>query len=64
MNTSLKSLLIIPLLIVGCNNNDDENTLKASGNIEVTEITVSSKVTGEVKEIFKKEGELVKEIQF
>jgi len=56
---ALKLLLIISLFIVGCNNSDDENILNASGNIEVTEITVSSKVTGEINEIFKKEGELV-----
>jgi len=60
MNASLKSLVIISLFIIGCNSNENEKTLKASGNIEVIEITVSSKVTGEIKEIFKKEGELIK----
>lgn len=42
------------LLISACGDNENENTLKASGNIEVTEVTVSSKVTGEVRAILKK----------
>jgi HlyD family secretion protein len=52
-------LFITLLILPGCGNSDDENTLTASGNIEVTEVTVSSKVTGEIKNIFRKEGSLI-----
>ncbi len=58
MKTSKAILILFFLLLASCSN-DDENTIKASGNIEVTEITVSSKVTGEVENIIKDEGELV-----
>jgi HlyD family secretion protein len=56
----MKSLLNVSLIIIliytaGCNN-DDLNRISASGNIEITETIVSSKVTGEVISILKDEG--------
>ena len=59
----MKIIKYLPVLILliyyGCGNGNDKNEIEASGNIEVTEILVSSKVAGEVETIFKKEGELV-----
>jgi len=60
MKTLIKICALLFIGLIGCSNNDDENTLTASGNIEVTEIIVSSKVTGEVKNILNKEGKQVK----
>ena len=61
MKTLIKICALLFIGLIGCSNNDDENTLTASGNIEVTEIIVSSKVTGEVKNILNKEGKQVKQ---
>ena len=49
------------LLIAGCGNNNNKNTIEASGNIESTHVTVSSKVNGEIKKILYLEGQSVKE---
>ena len=61
MKTLIKFCALLSIGLIGCSSNDDENTLTASGNIEVTEIIVSSKVTGEVKNILNKEGKQVKQ---
>ena len=61
MKTLIKFCAVLFIGLIGCSSNDDENTLTASGNIEVTEIIVSSKVTGEVKNILNKEGKQVKQ---
>ena len=42
-------------LISGCNSND-EGSIKASGNIEATNIVVSSQVSGKIIQILKDEG--------
>jgi HlyD family secretion protein len=56
MKSFLKfSLIIILIYTAGCSN-DDSNRISASGNIEITEIVVSSKVTGEIISILKDEG--------
>jgi len=47
---------LFSILLFGCSNGDDENKIKASGNIEITEAVVSSKVTGEVVSILRDEG--------
>jgi HlyD family secretion protein len=47
------------LFIYGCSNNKDKNTIEASGNIEATNITVSSQVTGKVLTLLKDEGQNV-----
>jgi HlyD family secretion protein len=56
MKSFLKfSLIIILIYTAGCSN-DDSNRISGSGNIEITEIVVSSKVTGEIISILKDEG--------
>jgi HlyD family secretion protein len=50
----------ILLIIYGCGSGNDQNTIEASGNIEATNVTVSSQVTGEVLSLLKDEGEVVK----
>ncbi|MFO7445530.1 MAG: efflux RND transporter periplasmic adaptor subunit [Ignavibacteriaceae bacterium] len=47
------------IIITGCGNGDDENTIEASGNIETTNVTVSSQVTGKVIRLVKDEGQAV-----
>jgi HlyD family secretion protein len=49
------------LSLIGCGNNNDGKTIEASGNIEATNVIVSSKVTGEIVSLNKDEGDLVKE---
>lgn len=48
------------LLLASCNNNNQNRTIEASGNIEAINVTVSSKVNGEVISILKDEGDKVK----
>ncbi len=50
---------ILGLLLSGCGNGSDENRIEAQGNIEATNIVVSSQVNGEVLTILKDEGEKV-----
>lgn len=54
-------ILLASLLIVGCGKKNNPDTIQASGNIESTNVTVSSKVSGEIKKILLDEGQLVKE---
>ena len=49
----------ILLLIFGCGNGNDKNTIEASGNIEATNVIVSSQVTGKILSLLKDEGERV-----
>jgi len=58
----IKFLIVIFffVLFIGCGDGDDENRIEASGNIEATNITVSSQVTGEVLSLLKDEGDKVK----
>lgn len=48
------------LLLVSCNDNNQNQVIEASGNIEAINVTVSSKVNGEVISILKDEGDKVK----
>jgi HlyD family secretion protein len=59
MNTKIKFLITAFALFIGCNNNNNENKLEASGTIEAKNITVSAKVGGEVKAILFDEGATV-----
>lgn len=61
MNTPLK-ILIMALALSGldCSNSEDANTLSASGTIETIDVTVSTKVGGQIKEFIVKEGDRVK----
>jgi len=49
-------LLLLSLIIISCGNENDENLTKATGTIEATFITLSSKVSGEIIEIYFDEG--------
>ena len=60
MNKTILFFLTV-LLFAGCGNNNNKNTIEASGNIESTNVTVSSKVTGEIEKILFYEGQFVKE---
>ena len=54
-------LIIIPILtfiLISCNGNDNDR-IKASGNIEAVNIIVSSQVSGKVFQILKDEGDRV-----
>ena len=54
-------LILIPILtfiLISCNGNDNDR-IKASGNIEATNIVVSSQVSGKVLQILKDEGNKV-----
>lgn len=48
--------LLFALIITGCNGNDGDH-INASGNIEATNIVVSSQVSGKVFQILKDEGD-------
>jgi HlyD family secretion protein len=55
MTITFLSVLII-ILIIGCNGNN-KDVIEASGNIEATNIIVSSQVSGKVLQILKDEGD-------
>lgn len=54
----IRLLLIIVsgVLIWGCGNGNNKNTIEASGNIESTNVVVSSRVNGNIDNILKDEG--------
>lgn len=54
-------LIIMMFFAIGCGNDKDANLLKASGTIESVDVTVSSKLSGQIKKINIKEGDKVKE---
>ncbi len=51
--------VLILLIIYGCGNGNNKNKIEASGNIEATNVIVSSQVTGKVLSLLKDEGDLV-----
>lgn len=58
----LKSFLVIVLILIfGCNGNDKIQKIEASGTIEATNITVSSKTSGEIMMMAVNEGNNVNE---
>lgn len=48
--------LLLSLIIISCGNDNDKNLIKATGTIEATFVTLSSKVSGEILEIYFDEG--------
>ncbi len=54
------TFILPPILGLSCTNNKDPNLIEASGNIEVTEVIVSSKSTGEILKLFINEGSRIK----
>lgn len=61
MKILFNSLVTISLFLSGCSGNDNENIIEASGNIEATYVTVSSRSSGEILKLLKDEGDIVKE---
>jgi len=60
MNSStLIHLIIFSLILISCNNDKEKNFIEATGNIETINVTVSSKVNGEVISVLKDEGDKV-----
>lgn len=56
-------LLIFPVfvfIISGCGNGNNKNSIEATGTIEAVNVSVSSKTSGEIKELRIKEGDKVK----
>jgi HlyD family secretion protein len=58
---TILSIFITGILLTGCGNNNNPNAIEASGNIEATNVIVSSKVNGEIKKILYDEGQFVNE---
>lgn len=56
----LIGIVSLGFFVYGCGNGNDKNTIDASGTIEATNVTVSSKVAGQVQKIYKDEGDNVK----
>ncbi len=53
-------LSVISAIVSGCGNGSNNNFIEATGNIETVNVTLSSKTSGEIKELRIKEGERVK----
>ncbi len=61
MNKIIPAILVILTgMFFGCGSGGSKNTIEASGNIEATNVTVSSKVNGQILRINYHEGDLVK----
>ncbi len=54
-------IFITGFILYGCGGNDNPNLIDASGNIEATNVIVSSKVNGEIEKILYDEGQFVNE---
>ncbi len=52
-------LLFLILTLYGCGNSSDKNKIEASGTIEATNVTLSSKIGGEILEELFREGDQV-----
>jgi len=59
MKTAIIFLLSLTLIVISGCNGDNKDTIEASGNIEATNIVISSQVSGKVIQILKDEGEQV-----
>ena len=53
-------LVFTAVLIWGCGSGNNKNTIQASGDIEATNVTLSSKVNGQVLKLNYNEGALIK----
>jgi HlyD family secretion protein len=53
-------LPVISFLITGCSNSNNKNSIEATGTIETVNVVLSSKTSGEIKELRINEGERVK----
>jgi HlyD family secretion protein len=52
-------LSAVMILQIGCGNGNDNKKIEASGTIEATNVTVSSKATGQIQKLFFNEGDKV-----
>lgn len=52
--------IILTVMLISCGEKKNENEINASGTIEATDVTISSRVAGEIKYINVKEGDNVK----
>jgi HlyD family secretion protein len=57
----LMMLSFISFLNIGCGNDNNKNSIDATGTIETVDVVLSSKTNGEIKELRKNEGERVKQ---
>jgi HlyD family secretion protein len=58
-----KIILIFTVLVLtaaGCGNNHESNSIEASGTIESVNVTISSKTSGQIKQLYFNEGDRVK----
>lgn len=53
-------VILIALTFYGCNDKEPENEINASGTIESTDVTVSSKIAGQILNILVDEGSIIK----
>lgn len=60
MKVCLYLIIAFSISMISCNSDDDNGAIEASGNIEVVNVTISSKVNGEVLTLLKDEGDEVK----
>jgi len=58
--SSIFLIIISVSVFSGCEEEVDTNAISGSGNIEATNIVISSKTPGQIKEIYVKEGDMVK----
>jgi HlyD family secretion protein len=62
MKTIICCVLFISMYFIhGCDNNEDRSSFEATGTIESKDITISSKVVGEIKALRFDEGDQVKQ---
>jgi HlyD family secretion protein len=59
---SISFVLIAALILLtsGCGNNHESNSIEASGTIESVNVTISSKTSGQIKQLYFNEGDRVK----
>ncbi len=59
--TKILILIGISIFFISCTNGSDKSIIKANGTIEATFVTLSSKVAGEILEVYMPEGSSVNE---
>jgi HlyD family secretion protein len=57
----LITVILISLEVIGCKEKETENEINASGTIEATDVTISSKIAGQIRDILVDEGSVIKE---
>ena len=55
------TLSLSSLIVTGCKDKEPENEINTSGTIEATDVTVSSKIAGQIRDILVDEGSIVNE---